>query len=95
MEEVLRFLKEAKTFYLATVDGGQPRVRPFGAVILHDGKLYFITSNQKKVFKQLSANPKLEISAMDSKGAWIRLEATAVLGHFREAKVQMLKSIPT
>ena len=63
MERVYQFLKEAKTYYLATVEGDQPRVRPFGTVNLFDGKLYIQTGKVKAVSKQLAANPKAEICA--------------------------------
>ena len=63
MERVVKFLKEAGTYYLATVDGDQPRVRPFGTVNVFEGKLYIQTGKVKDVSKQIHANPKVEISA--------------------------------
>ena len=63
VERVYEFLEEAKTYYLATVEGDQPRVRPFGAVLLYDGRLYLQTGKVKAVSKQLAANPKAEICA--------------------------------
>ena len=90
MEEVLQFLKDCKTFYLATVEGDQPRVRPFGAVCGFEGKLYFTTNNQKKVFVQMQKNPKIEISGM-AHGKWIRVEAEAVNDTRREARVAMME----
>ena len=89
MKEVLEFLQKAGTFYVATVDGDQPRVRPFGAVCEFEGKLYLVTNNTKDVYKQMLANPKLEISGMaDDK--WIRLSAEAVRDDRREARKAML-----
>lgn len=89
MEEVLEFLQKAGTFYVATVDGDQPRVRPFGAVCEFECKLYLVTNNTKDVYKQMLANPKIEISGMaDNK--WIRLSAEVVRDDRREARKAML-----
>ena len=94
MEEILKYLRECQTFYIATMDGDQPRVRPFGAVAEFEGRLYFITNNQKNVFKQMSMNPKIEISGVN-KGTWIRLEAKAVVDSRREAREKMLSENPS
>lgn len=72
MEEVLKFLKEAETYYLATVEGNQPRVRPFGTVSVFEGRLYIQTGKIKEVSKQLHANPKAELCAFKD-GEWIRV----------------------
>ena len=72
-ERVCAFLDEAQTYYLATVEGDQPRVRPFGTVELYEGKLYIQTGKVKPVSKQLAANPKAEICAF-CKGQWVRVE---------------------
>ena len=91
MKEVVQFLKDCKTFYLATAEeNGQPHVRPFGAVCEFEGKLYIVTNNQKKVFAQMLKNPKIEISGM-AKGKWIRLEAEAIHDARREARAAMLE----
>ena len=93
MEEVFEFLKKCGTFYIATVDGDQPRVRPFGVVNIFEGKLYIQTGKSKNVSKQMQINPKVEISAfMD--GTWIRLEGTVVRDDRREAKKSMLDANP-
>ena len=93
MEEVYEFLKECGTFYIATIDGDQPRVRPFGVVNIFEGKLYIQTGKSKNVSKQMQINPKVEISAfMD--GTWIRLEGTVVRDDRREAKASMLDANP-
>ena len=93
MEEVYEFLKKCETFYIATMDGDQPRVRPFGVVNIFEGKLYIQTGKSKNVSKQIQANPKVEISAfMD--GTWIRLEGTVVRDDRREAKKSMLDANP-
>lgn len=94
MEKALNFLKECGTFYLATVEENQPRVRPFGAICAFEDKLYIITNNQKKVFDQMQKNPKIEISGMN-KGKWIRLAAEAVRDTRREAKKAMLDANPS
>ncbi len=94
MHEVYEFLKAAGTYYLATVDGNQPRVRPFGTIDLYDGRLYIQTGKRKPVADQLKANPKIEISAMYA-GRWIRLEAEAVLDERIEAQAHMLESYPS
>lgn len=93
MKEVLEFLKSSGTFYLATVEGDQPRVRPFGAVCEFENKLYIITNNQKEVYKQIAANPKVEISGMAG-GKWIRLRAKALRDDRREARKAMLDANP-
>lgn len=93
MEEVYEFLKKCGTFYIATIDGDQPRVRPFGVVNIFEGKLYIQTGKSKNVSKQMQINPKVEISAfMD--GTWIRLEGTVVRDDRREAKASMLDANP-
>ena len=93
MHEVYEFLKSAGVYYLATVDGDQPRVRPFGTIDLYDGRLYIQTGKSKDVANQLKDNPKMEISAMHA-GRWIRLEAEAVLDENIEAQVHMLDNYP-
>ena len=93
MKRAYDFLKAAKTFYLATIDGDQPRVRPFGAVAVFEDKLYITTGNQKSVFSQLMANPKVEISGMVG-GEWIRLSAVAVRDDRRQARTAMLEENP-
>ncbi len=93
MEEVYEFLKKCGTFYTATMDGDQPRVRPFGVVNIFEGKLYIQTGKSKNVSNQMQINPKVEISAfMD--GTWIRLEGTVVRDDRREAKKSMLDANP-
>ncbi len=94
MKEVYEFLKACGTWYIATEEGDQPRVRPFGALVEYDGKLYTLTNNTKKVFAQLMANPKVEISGM-ANGKWIRLEAEAVRDDRREARKAVLNASPS
>ena len=93
VERVCAFLDEAKTYYLATVEGDQPRVRPFGTALVYEGKLYIQTGKVKPVSKQLLANPKAEICAFNN-GAWVRVSGKLVNDDRREAKVAMLEKYP-
>ena len=94
LDTVLRFLKDCKTFYVATVEGDQPRVRPFGAALFHMGKIYIGTNNQKPVSRQMKANPRIEISATAADGRWLRLSATAVPDDNRDDRQAMLDELP-
>ena len=94
MQEVYEFLKACGTYFLATDENGQPRVRPFGTVDLFEGKLCFQTGKVKSVAQQLKANPKLEISAMSPDGRWLRLSAEAVLWDNIAAQEHMLDAYP-
>lgn len=93
MEKVYEFLKEAGTYYLATVEGDQPRVRPFGTVNIFDGKLYIQTGKVKPVSQQLGINPKAEICAFH-KGIWVRVAGKLVEDDRVEAKKAMLDAYP-
>lgn len=94
IEEVAEFLENAGTYYLATVDGDQPRVRPFGTVLLSGGKLYIETGKSKDVSKQIAANPKVEICAF--KGAkWLRVAGELAEDDSRDIKVAMLEKMPS
>ena len=93
MKEVYDFLKKCGTYYLATDDNGQPRVRPFGTVDLFDGGLYFQTGKVKDVARQISANSKVEICAFNG-SEWIRVRAEAKEDDRREARVHMLEAYP-
>ena len=93
MERVCQFLKEAGVYYLATVEGDQPRVRPFGTVNIFDGKLYIQTGKVKPTSRQLLANPKAEISAFHN-GTWIRVAGELVEDDRVEAKKSMLDAYP-
>lgn len=93
MEEVFEFLKKCGTFYLATEDGDKPRVRPFGAVNIFEGKLYIQTGKSKNVSKQMQINPNVEITGMLD-GKWIRLEGIVVRDDRYEAKANMLENNP-
>ena len=93
MERVAKFLKEAGTYYLATVDGDQPRVRPFGTINIFDGKLYIQTGKVKPVSKQLHTNPKAEICAFKD-GVWLRVAGELIEDDRREARESMLNAYP-
>ena len=94
MKEVYEFLKNCGTYYLATVEGDQPRVRPFGTVDIFEDKLYIQTGKVKAVAQQMKANPKVEISAMSQDGRWIRVTAEAVLDDNIKAQEHMLDAYP-
>ncbi len=93
IEKVYQFLNEAKTYYLATVEGDQPRVRPFGTALIYNGKLYIQTGKVKEVSKQLAANPKAEICAFHN-GTWLRVAGELINDDDRDAKVAMLEKNP-
>ena len=94
MKIVYDFLKKCQTYYLATVENDQPRVRPFGTIDLFENKLYIQTGKIKNVSKQMAQNPKIEICAFDG-NTWIRIEATAINDDRIEAKQHMLDNYPT
>ena len=93
MKEVYDFLKKTGTYYLATTEGDQPRVRPFGTVDLYEGRLYIQTGLSKSVAKQMIADPKIELCAFDGE-TWLRLAATAVPDEDIRAAEHMLESYP-
>lgn len=94
MEKVFQFLKDAEIYYLATVEGDQPRVRPFGTVHIFEGKLYIQTGKVKDVSKQIMANGKVELCAM-KEGDWIRVAGTLVEDDRTEARQSMLDAYPS
>jgi len=93
MKEVYDFLKKAGVYYLATAEGDQPRVRPFGTIDMFDNKLYIQTGLRKDVAKQLAKNPKAEICAF-MEGKWIRVRADLILDDRREVRKHMLDAYP-
>lgn len=93
MERVFDFLKNAETYYLATVEEDQPRVRPFGTILNYEGKLYIQTGKVKPVSKQLAANPKCEICAFKD-GTWLRIACQLVEDDRVEVKKAMLDDYP-
>ena len=93
MKTVYNFLKKCKTYYLATVENDQPRVRPFGTIDLFENKLYIQTGKVKNVSKQITQNPKIEICAFDGT-SWIRIQAKAINDDRIQAKQHMLDNYP-
>lgn len=93
MEEVFELLKKIGTYYLATVDGDKPRVRPFGTVDLYNGKLYIQTGKKKDVSNQIEKNPNAELCAFQD-GVWVRVSGKLVNDDSREAKKHMLDNYP-
>jgi uncharacterized pyridoxamine 5'-phosphate oxidase family protein len=94
IERVCSFIKDAQTYYLATVDGDQPRVRPFGTIHIFEDKLYIQTGRAKDVAKQLAANPKAEICAFKD-GVWLRVAGELVDDDRIEPKKSMLDAYPS
>lgn len=94
MKNVYEFLKQCEVYYLATVEGDQPRVRPFGTIDLFEDKLYIQTGKVKPVSMQMKQNPKVEISGMAG-GKWIRISAEAVLDERIAAQEHMLAAYPS
>ena len=93
MLDVYKFLKKADTYYLATIEDGQPRVRPFGTVNIFEGKLYIQTGKEKAVFQQLMANPNAELCGC-YKGTWLRIRGKLIDDNRVEAKKSMLDAYP-
>lgn len=93
MNEAFEFLKKCGTFYIATEEGNQPRVRPFGAINIFENKLYIQTGKSKNVSKQMQINPNVEICGFID-GKWLRLEGKVVRDNRIEAKMSMLDANP-
>ena len=94
MDKVLKLLKDAETYYLATVEGDQPRVRPFGTAHVFEGKFYIQTGKVKDVSKQLHQNPKAEICAFKN-GEWLRVSGKLIEDDRNEARQSMLDAYPS
>ena len=94
IEKVSAFLEECGTYYLATVEGDQPRVRPFGTILVYEDKLYIQTGKVKSVSHQLAANPKAEICAFKD-GRWLRISGRLVNDDRVEVKNAMLDKYPS
>ena len=94
MERVEKFLKDANVYYLATMEGDQPRVRPFGTAHIFEGKLYIQTGKVKEVYKQIKENPKAEICAC-TKDQWLRVSGELMEDDRREARQSMLDDYPS
>lgn len=94
LEKICKFLDDAQTYYLATVDNDAPKVRPFGTALLYDGKLYIQTGRVKPVSQQIAKNPKVEICAFKD-GEWIRISGELYEDENRDVKVAMLEKMPS
>ena len=94
VERAAEFLKDAETYYLATADGDQPRVRPFGTAHVYEGRLYIQTGKVKDVSRQILANPKVEICAFNG-NEWIRIAGSLVEDDRVEARASMLDAYPS
>ncbi|MBR6966324.1 MAG: pyridoxamine 5'-phosphate oxidase family protein [Clostridia bacterium] len=94
MEKVCAFLEECGTYFLATAEGDQPRVRPFGTILVYEDKLYIQTGKVKPVSHQLAANPKAEICAFKD-GRWLRISGSLVNDDRVEVKTAMLEKYPS
>jgi uncharacterized pyridoxamine 5'-phosphate oxidase family protein len=93
-EEVFKFLKESRTFYLATVEGDQPRVRPMGFIMLYQDRIYFSTDNIKPMYRQMSANPKIEICALAQDSSWLRLSGRVVFDNSEDLLAKAMEESP-
>jgi uncharacterized pyridoxamine 5'-phosphate oxidase family protein len=93
MQKTLEFLKKASTFYIATTENDQPRVRPFGVVTAYQNRLYICTSNNKACFAQMKDNPKVEITAVVG-DEWIRLTGEVAVDSSEAAKTAVLEDAP-
>ena len=93
MEEVYEFIKDCGCFFIATVDGDKPKVRPFGAINIFENKLYIQTGKRKKVSEQMQSNPNIEICALKD-NRWVRVEGKVVRDDRIEAKQSLLDAYP-
>jgi uncharacterized pyridoxamine 5'-phosphate oxidase family protein len=94
MNEILKFITDAGIFYIATVEGDKPRVRPFAFAMDYQGKIYFCTSNQKNVYHQLKSNPQFEACTMSKGRQWMRLNGKAVFDSNTDAKAKAFEVMP-
>jgi uncharacterized pyridoxamine 5'-phosphate oxidase family protein len=94
MSSAIEFLKANKVFHLATIDGTQARVRPFGFVMNRNSRLYMCTGKAKNVYKQMKNNPAIELSAMGPDGTWLRVSGTVEFDDTRDSKLQAFEEAP-
>jgi uncharacterized pyridoxamine 5'-phosphate oxidase family protein len=94
VNDVVQFLAQCGTFFVATADGDQPRVRPFGAVLEHGERIYFCTGNQKEFYKQCVKNPKTEICACNENGQWLRITGSIVFEKNTDVKRKFFDAMP-
>ena len=91
MNNIVKELKETKVFYISTIDGNKPRVRPFSSVTEYEGKIYLCTNSTKNVWKQITKNPYVEICGMNKNNEWIRVSGKLVNDDRLEVKIKMLE----
>lgn len=91
---IVKLLRQAKVFFFATADAGQPNVRPFNTVIEYEGKVYFYTNNHKNAYKQMVKNPKIELCAVIGDDRWIRVNGEVEFDKRPEAKLAVLSANP-
>ncbi|MBQ7536063.1 MAG: pyridoxamine 5'-phosphate oxidase family protein [Stomatobaculum sp.] len=94
MSKINDFLTEAGVFFLATADGDQPKLRPLGAHLEMDGKVIFGVGDFKNVYRQMKANPKVEIAACKKDGHWLRYTGKAVFEDDPKYAEAMLDAMP-
>lgn len=94
MQRILDFLKDAKTYYLGTINAGNPDIRPFGTINIYKDHLYIQTGRKKKVYEQMINNPNICICAMNASGKWIRIKALAIEDKDINAEIDMLNKYP-
>jgi uncharacterized pyridoxamine 5'-phosphate oxidase family protein len=94
VEKILNFLKENPTFYFASVDGDKPKVRPFGFFMEHKGRLYFGMGKHKQSYRQVQANPNVEICTANSRGEWVRISGKAIFDDSRETMDRVFETMP-
>lgn len=94
MQRVHDYIKQANLFYLATIDGDQARVRPFGFVMLFEERLYFTTTSEKKAYQQMLENPKVELCILGKDGGWLRLAGTVVFDDSPELRAAKKAASP-
>ena len=95
MHKIVEAMKAIGVFYLATVEGDQPRIRPISAVDDINGEIYFCTNNTKDMYKQIMTNPKVEFSGMGKDGTWIRVNGTMVRDDSDESRAKFLELEPS
>ena len=93
MENVFEYLRNARVFYLATIDGDTPRVRPMATLVIYDGKIYTIMTTNKKMYRQLLENSNVEVTAMFGQ-TWIRLSGKLILDDRKQTVIDLLEDNP-
>lgn len=95
MEEVLKFLQANPVFYAATIDKDKPKVRPLGFSMQHENRLYFTVGKHKESYRQLRANPNIEISTTNAKKQWVRISGKVVFDDRPETALKVLETMPS